>query len=48
MPNALIADDEPHLAEDLRRRLSALWPALQIVADAGNGVGLANVRARLN
>jgi DNA-binding LytR/AlgR family response regulator len=28
MPTALIADDEPLLAEDLRRRLAALWPEL--------------------
>lgn len=37
MPTALIADDEPHLAEYLRARLAALWPELQIVAVVGNG-----------
>lgn len=31
MPTALIADDEPLLAEDLRRRLGTLWPELDIV-----------------
>ncbi|WP_215779705.1 LytTR family DNA-binding domain-containing protein [Paludibacterium sp. B53371] len=38
MPTALIADDEPRLAEDLQRRLAALWPDLHIVAMAANGV----------
>jgi DNA-binding LytR/AlgR family response regulator len=38
MPTALIADDEPLLAEDLRRRLQAVWPALQVIAVVGNGV----------
>ena len=28
---AIIADDEPHLAQDLQRRLLQLWPELQIV-----------------
>jgi hypothetical protein len=27
---ALIADDEPHLAANLRERLQALWPDLEI------------------
>ncbi len=35
---ALIADDEPLLAEDLRRRLLALWPELQVVAVCHDGV----------
>jgi DNA-binding LytR/AlgR family response regulator len=35
---ALIADDEPHLAEDLRERLGALWPELEILPLAANGV----------
>jgi len=34
---AIIADDEPHLAEDLRRRLTRLWPTLQIVAVVQDG-----------
>jgi DNA-binding LytR/AlgR family response regulator len=36
-PTALIADDEPLLAEDLRRRLLALWPDLRIVAVCHDG-----------
>jgi DNA-binding LytR/AlgR family response regulator len=38
MPTALIADDEPHLAEDLHRRLIQLWPELEIVQVAANGM----------
>jgi DNA-binding LytR/AlgR family response regulator len=37
----LIADDEPHLAEDLRRRLIRLWPELQIAAVVHDGVSAA-------
>jgi DNA-binding LytR/AlgR family response regulator len=37
MPTALIADDEPHLADYLRAKLAALWPELTIVATAANG-----------
>jgi DNA-binding LytR/AlgR family response regulator len=37
MPTALIADDEPHLADYLRARLAALWPELAVVAVAANG-----------
>ena len=36
-PTALIADDEPLLAEDLRRRLAVLWPELGIVAICHDG-----------
>jgi len=36
-PAALIADDEPLLAEDVRRRLLALWPELQIAAVCHDG-----------
>ncbi len=35
---ALIADDEPKLAEDLARRLRQLWSELEIVAIAPNGL----------
>lgn len=35
---ALIADDEPHLAEDLRARLRALWPELEMLPTAANGL----------
>jgi DNA-binding LytR/AlgR family response regulator len=37
MPTALIADDEPHLADYLRAKLATLWPQLSIVAVAANG-----------
>ena len=37
MTTALIADDESLLREDLREKLTALWPELQIVAIATNG-----------
>ena len=35
---ALIADDEPHLAADLRERVRALWPELEILPNAANGI----------
>ena len=35
--NAIIADDEPHLAQYLRDKLSKLWPELRIVAVADSG-----------
>jgi DNA-binding LytR/AlgR family response regulator len=35
---ALIADDEPMLAEDLARRLRQLWSELEVVAIAPNGL----------
>ncbi|HUG23985.1 LytR/AlgR family response regulator transcription factor [Piscinibacter sp.] len=38
LPTAVIAEDEPLLAEELADHLAALWPALQIVARAGDGV----------
>jgi DNA-binding LytR/AlgR family response regulator len=37
-PTALLADDEPHLVAHLAQRLAALWPDLEIVAGAGNGI----------
>ncbi|MFG6429373.1 LytR/AlgR family response regulator transcription factor [Roseateles sp. LYH14W] len=37
MTTALIAEDEPLLADNLRAELAAAWPALQIVAQAGSG-----------
>jgi DNA-binding LytR/AlgR family response regulator len=36
-PTALIAEDEPLLAEGLRADLAALWPELQVVATVGDG-----------
>jgi DNA-binding LytR/AlgR family response regulator len=35
---ALIADDEPHLAEHLRARVQAAWPGLSILPLAANGI----------
>jgi DNA-binding LytR/AlgR family response regulator len=40
---ALIADDEAPLRDFLRKRLNALWPELQIVAEAQNGVEAAEM-----
>ena len=37
MTTALILEDEPLLAEQLRGKLAVLWPGLEIVAMAGNG-----------
>jgi DNA-binding LytR/AlgR family response regulator len=37
-PTAIIADDEPRLAENLAARLRALWPQLNIVAVVPNGI----------
>ncbi|MBT9494657.1 MAG: response regulator transcription factor [Paucibacter sp.] len=36
-PTALIAEDEPLLAENLRQELARLWPELEIVAMAPHG-----------
>jgi len=38
MIRALIADDEPHLAQYLKNQLAQLWPELQIVHIAANGI----------
>ena len=38
MTRAVIADDEPLMREQLRARLYELWPELDIVAEAKNGV----------
>lgn len=38
MPKALIAEDEPLLAETLAAELKAVWPAVDIVARAGDGL----------
>ncbi len=35
---ALIVEDEPLLRADLRDRLAGLWPELEIVGEAGDGV----------
>jgi DNA-binding LytR/AlgR family response regulator len=36
-PTALIAEDEPLLAESLQAELAALWPQLQLLASVGDG-----------
>jgi len=38
MPRALIADDERLMREQLRARLGEVWPELEIVAEAKNGL----------
>jgi DNA-binding LytR/AlgR family response regulator len=37
-PRAVLADDERLMREQLRTRLAEVWPALQIVAEAKNGL----------
>ncbi|MFT7774821.1 LytR/AlgR family response regulator transcription factor [Roseateles sp.] len=37
-PTALIAEDEPLLAANLRAELAVTWPSLEIVAQAGGGI----------
>lgn len=37
MPTALIAEDEPLLREQLKRRLAEAWPELDVVAEAATG-----------
>src|SRR5436305_15069251 len=38
MTRALIADDERLMREQLRARLAEVWPELEIVAEAKNGL----------
>jgi len=40
---AIIADDEEHIAADLRARLTALWPELEVLAIARNGIEAAEM-----
>lgn len=47
MTTALIADDEPHLARALHAMLASLWPELEVVAIARNGVEAAERMAAL-
>jgi DNA-binding LytR/AlgR family response regulator len=44
---AIIADDEQHLAEDLRRCLALLWPELQIAAVLHDGMAAAQALQEL-
>ena len=45
-PTALIAEDEPLLAENLRAELATAWPALQVAAIAGNGTAAVELALR--
>ena len=47
MTTALIADDEPHLARALATELAAMWPDLQLLPVARNGVEAAELIAAL-
>jgi DNA-binding LytR/AlgR family response regulator len=47
MTTALIADDEPHLAAHLGEQLGKLWPQLQLLPVARNGVEAAERIAAL-
>lgn len=43
MPTAILADDEAMLLTDLAQRLQQLWPDLQIIATATNGIAAAEL-----
>ncbi len=45
-PTAVLADDEPHLAQALQQQLHTLWPALRIAAVARNGIDAARAIAQ--
>ena len=47
MTTALIADDEPHLAQYLKAQLAQAWPELEIVKIAANGVEAAEAIGEL-
>jgi len=47
MTRALIADDEPHLVLHLQQQLARLWPELEIVHVALDGIDAADAIARL-
>ena len=47
MTRALIADDEPHLAQYLITQLNQLWPELEIVHVSRNGIDAAAKIAEL-
>jgi DNA-binding LytR/AlgR family response regulator len=47
MTRCLIADDEPHLARALAAELATLWPALELLPAARNGVEAAERIATL-
>ena len=47
-PRALIADDERLMREQLRARLAEVWPELEIVGGARNGVEAVEMTASLH
>jgi DNA-binding LytR/AlgR family response regulator len=47
MTTALIADDEPHLAQYLKAQLAQAWPELEIVKVAAHGIEAAEAIAEL-
>ncbi len=47
-PRALIADDERLLREQLRARLAEVWPELEVVAEARNGLEAVQLTERLH
>ena len=47
-PRALIADDERLMREQLRARLAEVWPELEIVGEARNGVEAVELTAQLH
>src|SRR5438445_302861 len=46
MTRALIADDERLMREQLRSRLAEVWPELEIVAEARNGIEAVELATR--
>jgi DNA-binding LytR/AlgR family response regulator len=46
-PTALIAEDEPLLAQALARELAVAWPELQVVASVGDGLSAVREALRL-
>jgi len=46
-PTALIAEDEPLLAQELRSQLAACWPQLEVVAVVGDGAAAVAEALRL-
>ena len=46
MTTALIAEDEPLLADNLRTELTTAWPALRLVAQAGSGTAAVELTLR--
>ncbi len=43
MTTCIVADDEPHLARDLKDQLAAVWPELNVMAVAVNGLEAAQM-----